>query len=63
MSSFPKPIIEVPETELDEKSKKERDELLANGYQLKHLLLLEDGSVVFDPELSDYDAFTQVFQS
>ena len=61
MSSFPKALVDVPESQLSEESRRQRDRLLKLGHDLKHLILLEDGEVRFDPELSDYDAFTQSF--
>jgi|LakMenE18May11ns_1017448.scaffolds.fasta_scaffold7510858_1 hypothetical protein len=62
MSSFPKALTEISEADLSEESKLQRDKLLKLGYDIKHLILLEDGEVIFDPELSDYDAFTQSFE-
>lgn len=63
MGSYPKTLIDLAESELSEESKKQRDKLISLGYELKHLILLEDGEVRFDPELSDYDAFNQSFGS
>lgn len=59
MPSYPRVLIDVAEDELSEESKKQRDKLLTLGYELKHLILLEDGEVRFDPELSDNDAYSQ----
>ena len=59
MSSFPKPLIDIPENELSEQTKEQRDKMVKLGYDIRHLVLIESGEVLFDPELSDYDAFTQ----
>lgn len=56
---FPKALIDVPESELSEQSKAQRDKFLQLGHSIKHLLLLETGDVVFDPELSNLDALNK----
>src|SRR5438105_401177 len=61
MSVSRQSLTDVPDAELSESARRERDQFIASGYSARHLVLGPSGKVFFDPELCDADAHERVF--
>lgn len=59
-------MIDENETDIDDSSLPEAVQqqlaaMVALGYSRAHLVITEDGKVLFDPEAADYDMHKKVF--
>jgi hypothetical protein len=56
-------LIDIPENQLSEETKKQRDHLIQLGHKVQHLVVCENGQILFDPALVDAESFSESFNA